>query len=140
MPSDRVCCDGLRCVNKFKPADRTFAVTVTDCDSAHASMSHPRKKVRVFHIPQDETISVTRISSPGSGHQAVTQISLPVPWQDDAAEPGTTPPAPLKQANPTSHNAESPAKKRYVSTVSCMLFSSLCFCFALFCVCFRASL
>ena len=102
--------------------DTMSPVTVTNHDTVchlHTCtcnlMSRRRKKVKVFHIPRDEMISVTSISSLGGSHQVVTPMSLSAPLQDDGVQLETTSPTLPEQV--TSHDATQ-AKKRYASTVS----------------------
>jgi hypothetical protein len=87
-------------------------------------MSRPRKKARVYHVPQDETISVTSVSS-SSSHQVVTQSVLPLPLQDNDAKTPMIPPATINEVGSASKMADSQAKQRYTSSVSPLWFGAL---------------
>ena len=98
-------------------------------------MSRPRKKVKVFNVPREEMISVTRVSL-GDGNQVVTQMPLLVPSQDCTVKPTPTLLTSANEAASANNTTESQSKQRYVSSVS-LAFSVLCrlfFCFAVFCV------
>jgi len=109
----------------------------------------PRKKARVHYIPQDETISVTRVSS-SSNRQMVTQAVLLAPLQDNDANTAKTraiPPATVNKVASAGKTVDPQAKQRYVSSVSPFQFRSLsesgrCVCFCVYCYfgfCFRIS-
>ena len=88
-------------------------------------MPRPRKKAKVSNVPQDEMVSVTRVSL-GDGHQVVTQMPLPVPSQDHTMKtaPTTTPPLPasVDDVAPVNNTTESRPKQRYLSSVRLFLF------------------
>ena len=94
-------------------------------------MPRPRKKARVFKVPQNEMVSVTRVSL-GDGHQVVTKMPLPVPSQDHTVKtvnttPATAPtlPASLDDVASVNNTTESRPKQRYVSSVRLFLFRGL---------------
>lgn len=99
------------------------------------SRPRPHKKARVYRVPRDEMVSVTRVSS-SSDHQVVTQTVLPV---DNSAKTATNPLAPVDEAGPAAKTANPQVKRRYISSVSLFQFllSEPLFCiFVLPCFCF----